>query len=328
MLVDEATITVCGGRGGDGIVSWRREKFIDRGGPDGGDGGKGGDVLAVADHNLDSLEKYRSQSYFKADDGEQGESKKRHGADGRDKILYFPPGTLIQDQLTGQTIVDFRMVKANDQLPVLLAKGGRGGLGNTHFTRPDRRAPDQATTGRAGEERRLVLQLNLLADVALVGLPNAGKSSLLKVLTGREGRIAAFAFSTKEPLLGVWRGQTRRLFFVDLPGLIAGAHQGKGLGDKFLHHLKRVKAIVHLIDITNDNLAQAKATIESELMQYDKRLASLPVVLCFSKSDLVTEKDVQRVMAHYPHALAISAKTGEGVDLLTNRLCQLVPFNE
>jgi len=329
MLVDEAIITVQGGSGGDGIVSWRREKFIDRGGPDGGDGGKGGDVLVVADHNVSSLEKFRAQKEFKAQNGENGQSKKRHGGAGEDLLLRLPWGTEVRDASNQQELINFGTPsKELAKKMVCIAKGGRGGWGNTHFVRPDQQAPECAVTGRAGETRLLLLRLNLLADVALVGLPNAGKSSLLKALTGKSGKIASYAFSTTEPLLGVWLGRARRLVFVDLPGLIAGAHQGRGLGDKFLHHLGNVKTIVHLIDSTNDNLDKAKETIESELAQYDQRLSVLPTVLCLTKIDLLQARETKRICKRFPYAVAISAKTGEGLNALTDRLCRLISPDE
>lgn len=325
MLVDEAKIQVQGGRGGDGIIAWRREKFIDRGGPEGGDGGAGGSVYAKQDHNISSLERYRSQNQYKALNGENGLNKKKHGASGEDLILSFPPGTIIEDEDNNKIIVDFsRESPVESKNLTLLARGGRGGWGNTHFARPDDRAPEKALAGQAGQTKTLTLKLDLIADVALIGLPNSGKSSLLKVLTGKEGRIAEFAFSTTEPLLGVWQGASRRLTFIDLPGLIAGAYQGKGLGDKFLHHLSRVKVLVHLIDSTSDNLKPSEEIIREEMRRYDERILSLPTIICLTKCDLLNSYERKKAHKTYPEAILLSSLTHCGIDELTDRLCRII----
>ena len=319
MLIDKVEITVRAGKGGDGIVSWRREKFIPKGGPDGGDGGRGGSVIFVSTDNLDTLSSFRFRHVFQAGDGETGHSKKMYGAAGEDLELLVPTGTVITDLSTGKEIADFTKTKQ----VFIAAKGGRGGKGNVHFATATNQNPTQATKGTIGESRHISLELQMVADVALVGEPNAGKSSIISALTGVEARIGAYAFSTTHPVLGVLRSGDRRVTLIDLPGLIEGAHKGKGLGDAFLKHLKRVKAIIHVIDATSDT-ANSEKVIAEEIEQYDQSLVSLPKLIVINKTDLLSEKELKDLKKKHPHAVFVSAAESENLPELKQRILKLV----
>jgi len=312
MLVDSATITVIAGSGGDGIVSWRREKSVAKGGPDGGDGGKGGDVYLRSTDNLDTLSSFRHRQIFRAVSGEHGRSKKRTGASGDDLELLVPTGTVIINEDTGERLAD--LAKTGEK--VLIAKGGRGGLGNPHFASSTHQNPFESIKGEPGEKLVIRLELNLVSDAALIGKPNSGKSSLLNALTNANSRVASFAFSTVEPILGVAHYQHQKITFVDLPGLIADAHKGKGMGDKFLKHLQRVRLIVHVVDPTQPNYQQSVIEINQELALYSAKLAKLRQLLVFNKSDLLTEKEKATLLKEYKGALIVSALKGENLDRL------------
>lgn len=319
MLVDSAEISIRAGKGGDGVVSWRREKFVPMGGPDGGDGGRGGSVTIAVSHNLDTLSAFRFQKIFQAENGHNGSSRKKTGPKGQNLELFVPPGTVITNRLTGEVIAD--MKESGQKL--LIAKGGKGGLGNVHFATPTHQTPEESTDGLPGETVDVHLQLRLIADVALIGLPNAGKSSIITALTGAHSRIGAYPFTTTQPILGVMRQGESIVTIVDLPGLIEGAHTGKGLGDTFLQHATRVKALVHVIDATDPNLKQSEKVIANEIAQYDAVMAKRPRLLVFNKIDLLTPTELKAVKKKFPTALLVSAKESVNVKSLAEQIIQL-----
>ena len=321
MLIDSVEITVRAGRGGDGVVAWRREKFVPKGGPDGGDGGRGGSVYLVGSNNVDTLGSFRYRKVFQAPDGENGRSKKQYGKAADDLELFVPLGTIIHDQTTGRVLAD--VTEVNQKIRV--GRGGDGGLGNPHFASATHQRPTEQTNGKPGQTRSLRLELQLIADAALVGKPNAGKSSIITALTGVEARIGAYAFSTTEPILGVMRVGERTITLVDLPGLIAGAHTGKGLGDKFLQHLRRVKVIVHVVDATDSDCVASIKEIEHELKQYQADFLEKPRILVLNKADLLTEKEKKILQKAFPRAIVISASAKENLNALRDALIEINP---
>jgi GTP-binding protein len=299
MLIDTVEVELSAGKGGDGIVSWRREKFVPRGGPDGGDGGRGGSVILRASSNLDTLSTFRYRKVFRAEDGENGKSKRMAGSAGKDLELLVPVGTVVTLIGTDKELYD---LTKPDQT-VKIVHGGKGGLGNIHFSTSTNQAPQESTKGEKGEHCSVTLELRLVADVALIGEPNAGKSSLLKVLTGVEGRIGAYQFSTTEPLLGVLKHGKNRLTLIDLPGILEGAHKGRGLGTQFLRHVKRVHGLLHVVDATHPDIDQSISVINQELASYDPRLANLPRLLVLNKIDLLTKEELTALKKKYPKAI-------------------------
>jgi GTPase len=297
-FIDEATIKVYAGDGGNGVATFRREKYEPMGGPSGGDGGKGGSVYALADRNINTLVDYRYTRTFRAQRGENGRSKEMYGAKGEDTILRVPVGTVISDKATGNTIVDL----AEHGQQVLLAKGGANGLGNVHFKSSINRAPRQCTKGEIGEEFELYLELKVLADVGLLGMPNAGKSTFIRSVSSAKPKVADYPFTTLHPNLGVVRVDTERSFVIaDVPGLIEGAAEGAGLGHQFLRHLARTSLLLHLVDIAPfdevvDPVAEAKAII-NELKKYDEELYNKPRWLVLNKIDMV--EDSKQVVAEF-----------------------------
>jgi GTP-binding protein len=286
MFIDTAEIEVQSGRGGNGIVSFHREKYLPKGGPDGGDGGKGGDVFIVADSRLGTLLDFRYRKQYKAGNGKNGGSNNRTGASGMDCYIRVPLGTLVYSEANEELLGDL----IEEGQKVLLAKGGRGGLGNAHFKSPTLRAPRTCTLGEAGEIKTLRLELKLLADVGLVGLPNAGKSTLLSKLSSAKPKIAPYPFTTLIPNLGIVQYKEYSNFTVaDIPGLIEGAHSGKGLGDEFLRHIERTRVLVFLIDITSIDLRKDFQTLWNELRQYDPGLTEKPHLVILTKVDLLSE---------------------------------------
>ncbi|QQG50158.1 MAG: GTPase ObgE [Candidatus Berkelbacteria bacterium] len=318
MLVDQVEVELKAGRGGDGVVSWRREKFVPKGGPDGGDGGRGGDVILRSSENMDTLSSFRFKKVFQAENGERGASKRKTGAGGDDLELLVPVGTTVTDIATGQVLKDF--TQNNERFRV--AKGGIGGLGNIHFVSATHQRPMESTPGKPGETRQVKLELKLIADIALVGEPNAGKSSILKALTGAEVRIGDYAFSTTQPVLGVMKLGKLNLTLVDLPGLLSGAHQGRGLGDKFLQHATRVKALLHVVDATVD-IPGSLLMIEQELNQYAQALVDKPRYLVINKTDLLNDADLKKVKKTYTKAILTSTVTNRGLDTLRHLLSEL-----
>lgn len=323
---DEARIEVIAGDGGNGSASFRREKFVPRGGPDGGDGGRGGSIWVVADRNLNTLIDYRYTRVFRAQSGENGRGADCYGKGGEDMTLRVPVGTVFSDLHTGELLADLD----HDGARAMIARGGRGGLGNLHFKSSTNRAPRQCTPGEAGERRELRLELKILADVGLLGLPNAGKSTFIRAVSSARPKVADYPFTTLAPNLGVVRVDHDRSFVLaDIPGLIEGAAEGAGLGHQFLRHLQRTHLLLHLVDLAPfdpqaDPVRDARAIVE-ELRRYDETLYEKPRWLVLNKIDLLPEEErairIRDFIEHYgePEKLfCISALKGEG--------CQAVSF--
>ena len=288
-FLDQAKINLKAGNGGSGSASFRREKYAEFGGPDGGDGGDGGSILFEAERNLNTLIDYRYSQHFKAKNGNNGSKKNKTGANGEDLILKVPVGTQIYEEDNNTIIYDFK----NNKEKYLVASGGRGGLGNVRFKSSTNRAPRKKTNGKNGEEFWVWLQLKIIADVGIVGLPNAGKSSLLAALTRAKPKIANYPFTTINPNLGVTYYNNKEVTLADIPGLVEGAHKGVGLGDKFLRHIERCKILLHLIDITEDNLVESYKKIRSELKSYDLSLLKKKEIIYFNKSDLADKNTLR-----------------------------------
>lgn len=326
-FVDEAKFFVKAGDGGNGCVSFRREKYVPRGGPDGGDGGKGGDVYLVADRNLNSLIDFRYHSHFKAESGTGGKGSDLHGRGGKDCVLRVPLGSVIKDAETGAVLVDL----TEPEQVFLAAHGGRGGLGNARFASSTNRAPRKATLGKPGDEYWLLIELKLLADVGLVGLPNAGKSTLLSKLSAANPKIAAYPFTTLEPQLGVLHLQyTEPCIIADIPGLIEGAHQGIGLGHQFLRHIERTSILLHLIDAStpDDQPVEDYQILARELDAYNQELRDRRQLVVLNKIDLIDDERLEEVKGQFAaigmEALAISAEEGTGLDGLKTLLSDLL----
>ncbi|MBI4175426.1 GTPase ObgE [Candidatus Berkelbacteria bacterium] len=322
MLVDDVTITVRAGRGGDGLVHFRREKYVPKGGPDGGDGGDGGDVWITVKPTTHTLAQYAGQKVFAAEDGEHGRPKNQHGKNGKALELVVPPGTLIWDV----TDPEKRRLTADVTLVgerLRMARGGQGGWGNTHFATATHQTPLEAKPGKSGQSRDLHLELKLLADVGLIGLPNAGKSSLLERLTAAKPKVADYAFTTLEPNLGVLvpekiglRSQdVQATVLADIPGLVLGASTGKGLGDQFLRHIERTRVLVHLIDALHPNPLLAYQTIRGELQAWNPALPKKPELVIISKVDQLDERAQRRLFqaTQKLKPLFISVVTGRGL---------------
>ena len=322
---DEARIEVIAGKGGDGSASFRREKFVPKGGPDGGDGGRGGSIYAVADANLNTLIDYRYTRIFRAKAGENGRGRDQNGRGAEDIVLRVPVGTVIRDAESGATLADL----ARDGERALLAKGGRGGLGNLNFKSSVNRAPRQFTRGEPGEAKNLELELRVLADVGLLGMPNAGKSTFIRAVSSARPKVADYPFTTLHPNLGVVRVDMNRSFVVaDIPGLIEGAAEGAGLGHQFLRHLQRTHLLLHLVDMAPFDAAADPAgevrALANELKKYDPALAKKPRWLVFNKADLLDAKDakqraealVKKLRWTKPWFL-VSAINGEGTKEVT-----------
>ncbi len=316
---DEARIEVLAGDGGNGCTSFRREKYIPLGGPDGGDGGKGASIWAIADRNLNTLIDFRYTRVFRGQKGEHGRGSDCYGKGGEDMNLHMPVGSVITDIDSGEVIADLD----HDGKRVLIAKGGNGGLGNIHFKSSTNRAPKQSTPGTPGEQRNLQLELKVLADVGLLGLPNAGKSTFIRAVSAAKPKVADYPFTTLYPNLGVVRvGDNRSFVIADIPGLIEGASDGAGLGTRFLGHVERTAVLIHLIDGTQEDVVQAYQTIRGELEAYGEGLADKPELLALNKADALTPEDrearaaeLEAVAGRRP--FIISGVSGEGVtDLL------------
>lgn len=314
MFIDEATIHVRAGDGGHGCVSFRREKYVPKGGPDGGDGGAGGDVVLVVDPHLTTLLDFTYRTRYRAGRGIHGMGKRMKGADGEDRIVPVPAGTTVIDADTGEVIGD--LTEEGQQLVV--ARGGRGGLGNSHFATSRRRAPRKATDGKPGEERTILLRLKLLADVGLVGKPNAGKSTLLSRISKARPKIADYPFTTKVPNLGVVQGKGRAIVVADVPGLIEGAHMGRGMGVRFLKHIERTRIILVLVDSACSSPEDDYRSIVEELGSYSRDLLQRPRFLVLTKADL-HEDGILPVIPSIENVSSIhviSAVTGQGLDEL------------
>ena len=289
-FLDQAKIFVKAGDGGSGSASFRREKFIEFGGPDGGDGGRGGSIIFVTDKNLNTLIDFRYQQHFKAEKGQDGKGKKKTGKSGKDLVLKVPVGTQILEEDNNTLIED--LVKSEKKINI--ANGGKGGLGNVRFKSSTNRAPRKKTDGENGESFWIWLQLKVIADIGIVGMPNSGKSSLLSVLTSARPKIANYPFTTINPNLGVTNYNNKEVTLADIPGLIEGAHEGIGLGDKFLRHIERCKNILHLIDITNDNLLEVYSKVRKELFKYSNKLTKKKEIIVFNKIDMINDEEINK----------------------------------
>jgi GTP-binding protein len=318
MFVDYAEIEVWGGKGGNGCVSFRREKYLPKGGPNGGDGGKGGDLILKVDPDLSTLLDFHYKRIYKAGNGRHGEGKDRTGEDGKDLVVKVPPGTVVKDKESGEVLGDL----VSSENLFIAAKGGRGGKGNAHFKSSTNQSPRFAQPGEKGVMRKIVLELKLLADVGIVGPPNAGKSTLLAKVSDARPKIAPYPFTTLKPNLGVVRLKSNKsLVLADIPGLIEGAHKGKGLGLDFLRHIQRTKLLLFLLDVTMPDIPIEYNKLRQELKLYDLSLLEKPAILALNKIDLLTEKEKKRLKANLnTPSVKISALTGEGVKELLNMI--------
>ena len=313
-FLDEAKVYVASGAGGNGCIAFRREKFIEFGGPSGGDGGKGGDVIVEAVTGLNTLIDYRFQQHFKAKSGGNGMGKDMHGANGKDVVLKVPVGTQVYEE-DGETLLA-DLTRASER--VTLMKGGKGGFGNAYFKTSTNQAPRKANPGQPGEERIIRLRLKLIADAGLIGLPNAGKSTFLAAVSAAKPKIADYPFTTLHPQLGVVRIDEREFVLADLPGLIEGAHEGIGLGDRFLGHTERCRVLLHLIDGTGEDAGRDYKTVRAELEAYGQGLTDKPEIVALSKADALTPQAIKAQTAKLKKAckktpLILSSASGQGV---------------
>jgi GTP-binding protein len=308
MFVDELIIKAKAGHGGDGVVRWRREKFIPKGGPAGGDGGRGADVYMRAVRDLNLLSKYTGSKEFEAENGHSGDKKSKHGSDGEDMYIDVPMGATVTDIERGRVYTFFEEGEVHKIL-----KGGRGGLGNEHFKSSTNQAPLESTKGREGEKGEFRIELSLIVDVGFVGLPNAGKSTMINALTNTQARVGAYPFTTLEPRLGNLYG----FVLADIPGLIEGASEGKGLGHKFLRHIQRTKMILHCVSLEHEDPYAEYQSIRGELGRFDNSLLKKEEWVLLTKSDLVLEEQAQAVFtkfsAEHPNVFVVSAEAGEGI---------------
>jgi GTPase len=328
-FLDEAKVYVRSGDGGNGCVSFRREKFIEFGGPNGGDGGKGGDVVVEAVDGLNTLIDYRYQQHFKAKNGRAGMGKDRHGASGQDIVLKVPAGTQVYEESGEVLLAD--LTEAGQR--AVIARGGNGGFGNAHFKSSTNRAPRRANPGQPGEELTIRLRLKLIADAGIVGLPNAGKSTFLSVVTAAKPKIADYPFTTLHPQLGVVEIDGREFVLADIPGLIEGAHAGAGLGDRFLGHVERCRVLLHLVDGTIEDAGIAYKTVRGELDAYGEGLEEKPEIVALSKADALTPEELKRQSERLKRAakatpLVVSAATGLGVSEVLRALLRIIDQDE
>lgn len=324
-FIDEAKIYIKSGDGGAGCVSFRREVNVPKGGPDGGDGGRGGSIIAIGVESLNTLIDYRYQQHFRAKKGEHGQGRQRNGAAAKDLIIHLPVGTQIMDGETEELLMDIDEVGKE----YLLAKGGDGGLGNVHFKSSTNQAPRKATEGTKGEENWIWLKLKLLSDVGLVGLPNAGKSTFVAAVSRAKPKIADYPFTTLIPKLGVVYVDQEEFVISDIPGLIRGAHLGHGLGDQFLKHIERCRVLLHLVDATQDEVATAYRTIREELQGYDEQLGEKEEILALSKIDALTEEMIAEKKTALEQesgkkVFILSAHTTAGVEEVKRSLMQII----
>ena len=298
-FLDQAKIYIKAGNGGSGSASFRREKFIEYGGPDGGDGGNGGSIIIECDRNLNTLIDFRYAQHFKAQHGKPGSKRNKTGGNGKDLILKVPSGTQIYEEDNNTLIYDFTKNKEK----YLVASGGKGGLGNVRFKSSTNRAPRKKTNGKTGEEFWIWLQLKVIADVGIIGKPNAGKSSLLAALTRAKPKIANYPFTTINPNLGVTYCNGKEITLADIPGLVEGAHKGIGLGDKFLRHIERCKMLLHLIDLSEEDLINSYKKIRLELLSYDKILDKKKEIIFFNKSDLLEKNNIDKKLREFKNKI-------------------------
>lgn len=326
MFVDKVKVQVIAGKGGDGKVSFRHERAVAKGGPDGGDGGKGGDVVLIVSNNQNTLAQFRYQKLLKAQDGQAGDNAKKHGKNGRDLLVELPVGTVVLDK-NSQTIADL----TKPEQKTIIAKGGKGGFGNAHFTSSTRQVPKIAEKGESGENFEFTLELRMIADVGLIGLPNAGKSSLLTAISNARPEIADYPFTTLIPNLGVVDVDKQAILVADIPGLIEGASVGKGLGDEFLRHVSRCSVLVHLIDINSNDIAKDYKTIREELKLYSPDLAQKPEIIAITKIELLDDEilqmqinELKKVLPAKTSIMAISSYAKKGLKELLFELKKVV----
>ena len=324
-FLDQAKIHIKAGNGGAGSASFRREKFIEFGGPDGGDGGNGGSIIFISDRNLNTLIDFRYAQHFKAKHGESGSKKNKTGANGKDLVIKVPIGTQLYEEDNNTLIYDFTKNKEK----FLVAAGGKGGLGNVRFKSSVNRAPRKKTDGKSGEDFWIWLQLKVIADIGIIGLPNAGKSSLLAAVSRARPKIASYPFTTINPNLGVVYYDNKEITLADIPGLIEGAHKGVGLGDKFLRHVERCKALLHLIDITDENLVENYKKVRLELTAYDKSLSKKKEMIFFNKTDLIDKIEVNKKINNFKNKIkkscqAISLFTKQDINMIKKSLIKNV----
>ncbi|RUM46493.1 MAG: GTPase ObgE [Desulfocapsa sp.] len=324
-FIDQAKFFVKAGDGGKGCVSFRREKFVPRGGPDGGDGGRGGSVIIESSNRIQSLIDFRFKSHFKAERGVHGKGKDMHGRKGKDCILTVPVGSIIKDSETGDVLADFN----EDGERYVAAQGGKGGLGNPHFASGTNRTPRIATSGIEGEEQWLLIELKLIADIGLVGLPNAGKSTLLSRLSAANPKVAAYPFTTLEPQLGVLHLKYRESCIIaDIPGLIEGAHEGVGLGFKFLRHIERTRILLHVLDASSEQVLEDFEVVANELAAYNDELANRTTLVILNKADIAGGEELdylrQQLQKRKLDFLIVSGLTGEGIEALKERIEEML----
>jgi GTPase len=323
----KADISMKAGRGGDGTISFWHEKFIPLGGPDGGDGGKGGDIYITSDENMTDLSPFRHQTAFKADVGKKGGNQKKHGSSGEDLIVTVPVGTLVYKKGDDDILTLLADMDRHEKR-VLVARGGNGGFGNVHFMSPTHRAPRRANSGEQGEEVKLTLEYRIPADVCIIGMPNSGKSTLLSSISGVKTRIAEYPFTTPEPVMGHVESGKKGFTIAEIPALIKGSHQGKGLGNSFLNHLERSKVLVYLLDGSSEYPAGDFQVLREELEAYDPGFLKKPAVVVINKVDLpdVEEKlkDIKNIFTHAAATYPISAQTGKGLQELIDGLDRLL----
>jgi GTP-binding protein len=318
-FIDLARIEAIAGGGGSGCTSFRREKFVPKGGPDGGDGGRGGDVLIRTDPHLHTLLDYKYTRIVRAGRGAHGKGKNKNGRRGRDAVVRVPPGTVVKDASTGCVLYDL----AEENREVVIASGGKGGRGNAAFATPTDRAPKRSEEGAPGEKRRIVLELKLIADVGIVGKPNVGKSTLLGKLTRARPKVGPYPFTTLTPGLGVLCFRDRSLVLADIPGLIEGAHAGKGLGHEFLRHIERTRFLVYMLDAASEDLQGDLRVLKAELKEHDSKLSTRPFMVIVNKVDLLPDEK-RVVLEDTGIGLPVSALTGCGLRAFVERLFELV----
>ena len=324
-FLDQVKIYIKAGNGGDGSPSFRREKFIEFGGPDGGDGGKGGSVILKAEQNLNTLIDFRYQQHHKAKRGENGAGQNRTGKSGEDLILRVPLGTQVFEEDNKTLIYDFTKISEE----FIAAAGGKGGLGNTRFKSSTNRAPRKFTKGTQGEEFTIWLQLKTIADIGIIGLPNAGKSSLLASVTNANPKIANYQFTTLNPNLGVASYDDKEITIADIPGLVEGAHKGTGLGIQFLKHIERCKSLLHLIDITSEDLKKSYQQVKNELKKYSNKLTKKKELIVLNKIDLIDEKEVNHIIKDFKkntksEVIAVSTFNKSSVSKIKSKLLNYV----
>ena len=326
MFIDQAELEIKAGNGGDGAVTFRREKYVPKGGPSGGNGGKGGDVIIQAFSNLNTLLDFKYKRKYLAGDGAIGGSSLKDGKNGKDVLIKVPVGTIIKDFNDDKILADLD----EEGKIIVIAKGGRGGKGNSNFATSTNQAPRYAENGKKGESKKIILELKLIADVGIIGFPNAGKSTLISVISSAKPKIADYPFTTLEPNLGIVYYKDYKSFTVaDIPGIIEGAHEGKGLGLKFLRHIERTKILLFLIEVTSENIERDYKILLNELKQYSKKLAERKKIIALSKSDLLDKKSLEKMTkqklfrAKIP-ITSISSATNEGIQELLDKIWELL----